>query len=62
MVIKELIERELQRKGQVFYLHNRIYSINSVARNIQNQVKGYCWSCSWKDEQRRHRRRYDAIL
>lgn len=40
MVIKELIERELQRKGQVFYLHNRIYSINSVARNIENQVKG----------------------
>jgi transcription-repair coupling factor (superfamily II helicase) len=37
-VIKELIERELQREGQVFYLHNRISTINSVARNIEKSI------------------------
>lgn len=39
-VIKELIERELQRKGQVFFLHNKITTINSVARKIEKLVKG----------------------
>jgi transcription-repair coupling factor (superfamily II helicase) len=38
-VIKELIERELQRNGQVFFLHNRISTINTVARKLEKLVK-----------------------
>ncbi len=34
-VIKEVIERELSRGGQVFYLHNRVSDIEDVARKIQ---------------------------
>lgn len=38
-VIKELIERELGRNGQVFYLHNKVYNIDSVAGKIERLVK-----------------------
>ena len=37
-VCRELIERELSRKGQVFYIHNVVSSINLVARKIQNSI------------------------
>ncbi|MBP5445580.1 MAG: transcription-repair coupling factor [Acholeplasmatales bacterium] len=34
-IVKEAIERELSRGGQVFYLHNRVSDIEDVARKIQ---------------------------
>ncbi len=37
-MVQELIERELARQGQVFYLHNRVSSIYGVARKIQQMV------------------------
>ncbi len=37
-VIKELIERELNRSGQVFYLYNRIASIYQVANKVSRLV------------------------
>ena len=37
-VCRELIERELSRKGQVFYIHNVVSSINFVARKIQKEI------------------------
>lgn len=37
-VSKELIERELSRKGQVFYVHNKVYSIHHKAEEIQSLV------------------------
>lgn len=37
-VAKELMERELTRKGQVFYIHNTVYSINQVANKIQRAI------------------------
>lgn len=37
-VCKELIERELSRKGQVFYIHNVVSSINLVANKIQKSI------------------------
>lgn len=39
LVVKELIERELQRGGQVFYLHNRVMSIYHAANKISKLVK-----------------------
>ncbi|UCD76663.1 MAG: transcription-repair coupling factor [Phycisphaerales bacterium] len=33
--IKRAIERELAREGQIFFLHNRVYNIQSVADDIQ---------------------------
>jgi transcription-repair coupling factor (superfamily II helicase) len=38
-IIKELIERELGRQGQVFYLHNQVSTIDAVARKYQRLVK-----------------------
>ncbi|MGE4341622.1 MAG: transcription-repair coupling factor [Bacilli bacterium] len=38
-VVRELIERELQREGQVFYLHNRVQSIYETANKISRMVK-----------------------
>ena len=35
-VIKDIIQRELSRDGQVFYLYNRISNIYAVANQIQN--------------------------
>jgi len=37
-VIKEALERELERGGQVFFVHNRVQSLASVARFIQELV------------------------
>ena len=37
-VCRELIERELTRKGQVFYIHNVVSSIHLVANKIQRQI------------------------
>lgn len=34
--MKEIIQRELSRGGQVFYLYNHVSNIYSVAKNIQN--------------------------
>ena len=33
--IKAAIQRELSRRGQVFFLHNRVHNINTVADDIQ---------------------------
>ena len=37
-VCRELIERELSRKGQVFYIHNVVSSINLVAKRIEKEI------------------------
>ena len=37
-IVRELIERELSRKGQVFYVHNVVESIDSTANDIQRMV------------------------
>lgn len=34
-LVKRAIRRELDRGGQVFYLHNRVQSIEAVARNLE---------------------------
>ena len=39
-IIKEIIERELGRNGQVFYLYNKTSNIASVAYQIENTIKG----------------------
>jgi transcription-repair coupling factor (superfamily II helicase) len=38
LVIKEAVTRELQRGGQVFFVHNRVKSIHDVANKIQDLV------------------------
>ena len=37
-IIKEAIMRELQRGGQVYYLYNKVASINKIAIDLQNLV------------------------
>src|SRR5213083_1288134 len=37
-VIKEALERELRRGGQVFFVHNRVQSLPSMARLVQELV------------------------
>lgn len=39
-IIKEIIERELGRGGQVFYLYNKTSNIASIAYQIENSIKG----------------------
>lgn len=38
LVIKEAVTRELRRKGQVFFIHNRVKSIHKTATEIQKLV------------------------
>ena len=40
VLIKQVIERELARDGQVFYLHNKTASINEVANKIIKEIPG----------------------
>lgn len=37
-IVKEAIEREIARGGQVYYLYNRVYDIDLMARKIQELV------------------------
>jgi transcription-repair coupling factor (superfamily II helicase) len=37
-IVKDAIERELARKGQVYFVHNRIQDIFEVARKIQKLI------------------------
>lgn len=39
-VVEEVIQRELSRNGQVFYLHNRVENIYSVAKKLQKAFPG----------------------
>lgn len=38
-VTKELMERELAREGQVFYLYNKVSTIYEVAKRIEKSIK-----------------------
>jgi transcription-repair coupling factor (superfamily II helicase) len=38
LVIKEAIIREMQRKGQIFFVHNRVKSIHRMAASVQKLV------------------------
>jgi transcription-repair coupling factor (superfamily II helicase) len=37
-VIRDAIQREINRQGQVFFLHNRVYDIESVALKVKTLV------------------------
>lgn len=37
-VVRDLIEREIRRHGQVFYIHNNIRTIYNIAAKIENAV------------------------
>ena len=37
-IVKEALIREIERKGQVFYLHNFIYDIEKVKKRLQTLV------------------------
>ncbi len=39
-IVKEAVEKELERGGQVFYLHNRVEDIEEVALSLQSLVPG----------------------
>ncbi|MBT8485862.1 MAG: transcription-repair coupling factor [Phycisphaerae bacterium] len=36
--LKQVIQRELAREGQIFYVHNRVYDIESVADDVQRMA------------------------
>ena len=38
--VKQAIERELAREGQVYFVHNRVHDIRSVADDVQRLVPG----------------------
>ncbi|MGD9688689.1 MAG: transcription-repair coupling factor [Phycisphaerales bacterium] len=38
--LKQVIDRELAREGQVYYVHNRVYDILSVADDVQKLAPG----------------------
>lgn len=40
MEVKNAIQRELERGGQVFFLHNRVESITQVATGVRNMLPG----------------------
>lgn len=39
-IIRDAVEKELQREGQVFFVHNRVRSIDKVAENLRKLVPG----------------------
>ena len=58
-VIREAIGRELHRGGQVFFVHNRVASIHSMAQNIREWVPdARIGSGPWADERTRARKNH----
>ena len=45
-LVREAIERELARGGQVYYLYNRVQGIHQMAEQIQCTGSG-CEGCGW---------------
>ncbi|RAX57911.1 transcription-repair coupling factor [Helicobacter monodelphidis] len=39
-LIKECIQRELRRGGQIFYIHNNIATIQDIAQDLNDLIKG----------------------
>ncbi len=39
-VVTEAIKREVKRKGQVFFIHNRIMDIDKIVKKIRNNLPG----------------------
>lgn len=39
-VLAEIINAELARDGQIYFIHNRIHNMNDIARDIQKAVPG----------------------
>ena len=39
-IIKQAIEREISRGGQVFFVHNRVFNIDSMAQYVRQLVPG----------------------
>ncbi len=39
-IIREAIEQEIQRKGQVYYLHNRVGTTSQVLRELERMIPG----------------------
>ncbi len=37
-IIKEAVERELKREGQIYYLHNRVETITAVKKLLENLI------------------------
>ena len=50
-MVREAIERECARQGQVYYVYNRVEDIADVAGRIQTLGTGCkCGICTWTDE------------
>lgn len=61
-VIKEAITRELERNGQVFYLYNKVETIERKANEISELVpEAKVRFCTWKNVWKRIRRDYDGL-
>lgn len=43
-LIKKYIEREIKRGGQIFYLHNRVETINTIERKLKKFLPGIKFS------------------
>ena len=41
-MVREAIERECARQGQVYYVYNRVEDIDEVAGHVQKLVNGLC--------------------
>lgn len=53
-VVREAITKEIERKGQVFYLYNKVEGIEKKAKEVQELVKeAKVRLCTWKNEWRR---------
>lgn len=39
-ILSEIINSELARDGQVYFIHNRVHNMNDIARDIQRAVPG----------------------
>jgi len=53
-VVREAITKELERKGQVFYLYNKVEGIEKKKEEVEKLIpEARVRICSWENEWRR---------
>ena len=52
-VIREAIQREFDRGGQVFFVHHRVQNIHTIANHLKAAYsRGLPGHCPWSDERK----------
>ncbi len=60
-VIRDAVLREMERGGQVYYLYNKVDTIDRKVSELQELVRSFDWVCSRTNEQKWLRKHFVGL-